>query len=179
MKPDHGRFAQLLHRGSWGKMDTDSSHFPRNHKSPSKAPRSLQDSFHWLQRGWIKSLCTRWLLRLEVLQAYPVLIYQLALQGDDLFIVSKFSFSCLIQVVHHCIEELTAGKKEGNNAFLVLAHETPLSDAEMSWGKHCADDLQLDLQKIGDKKGKRRKQSRGNLGREEEKEGRDRFGGQF
>jgi len=120
-----------------------------------------------------------WLLRLEVLKAYPVHVYRLALQGDDLFIVSKFSFSCLIQVVYHCIEEFTAGKKEGNNAFLVLAHETPLSDAEVSWGKPCADDLQLDLQKIGDRRGKRRKKSRGNLRRKEEKEGRDRYGSQF
>lgn len=113
-----------------------------------------------------------------MLKAYPVHVYRFALQGDDLFIALKFLFSCLIQVVYHCIEELTAGKREGNNASLALAHEAPLSDAKkVTWGKPCAGDLQLDLRKTQDmrtkqnksKQNKKRKRRRGDL-RKAEKE---------
>jgi len=57
-----------------------------------------------------------WLLRLEVVNAYSVHVYRFSLQGDDLFVASKFFFCCLIQVIYHCIEEFTEGKREHNNA---------------------------------------------------------------
>lgn len=62
--------------------------------------------------------------------------------------------------------EFTAGKRGGN--CVVLAHETPFSDAEkVSWRKSCADDLQLGLRGVvnrrrqkgrgGEKRGKKRR----------------------
>lgn len=61
--------------------------------------------------------------------------------------------------------EFTAGKRGGN--CVVLAHETPLSDAEkVSWRKPCADDLQLGLRRVVNR---RRQKGRGKKKKNERK----------